>query len=101
PPRVHLRAKIAMCRAHDAEIDVDHLFAADASNAPSLERTEQRRLKLRGQLADLVEEQSSAVRALERADVLSISAGERAALVTEELAGDQRRHQRSAVDGFE
>jgi glutamyl-tRNA reductase len=40
-------------------------------------------------LADLVEEQRAAVGGLEEADLLAIGAGERAALVAEQLALEQ------------
>jgi hypothetical protein len=55
----------------------------------ALEHAEQDRLQRRRELADLVEQERAAVRALERADVASIGARERAALVAEQLAREQ------------
>ena len=53
------------------------------------------------QLADLVEEQRAAVGQLEAALALRDGAGERALLVTEQLALEQRLGQRRAVDRHE
>src|SRR5262249_5208985 len=72
--------------------------AAEPAHALALERAEQVRLQRERQLADLVEEQRASVRALERADVLLLGAGERAALVAEQLARDERWRERAAVD---
>src|SRR2546423_1853450 len=71
---------------------------ASARQLSELEHAQQLRLQLERQLADLVEEQRAAARALERAGAPAIGAGERALLVAEELALDQRRRQRCAVD---
>jgi hypothetical protein len=56
------------------------------------------RLQLERQLADLVEEQRAAVGALEGAGPIGHRAGERALLVAEQLALDQRRGDRAAVE---
>ena len=53
------------------------------------------------QLADLVEEERAAVGALERARRVAIGAGERAAHVAEQLALEQARRDRAAVDDDE
>ena len=98
---VHLGAEIAVRRRDDAHVDRDVVLAADAPDAPPLEHAEQVRLDRERELADLVEEERAAVRALERADVRAIGAGERAALVPEELALDERRDDRRAVDDDE
>src|SRR5690606_33416357 len=47
------------------------------------------------------QEQRALVRALERSHVLAVGPGERALLVPEQLAGDQRRRESAAVDGHE
>src|SRR5687768_6772011 len=65
--RVDLRAQIAVRRGDHAHVDVDLLASAYAAEATALENTEQRGLELGSELADLVEEQRAAVRALERA----------------------------------
>src|SRR5690606_23175923 len=66
-----------------------------------LERAQELRLQIEGQLPDLVEEDRSPLRRLERADAALARAGERAALVPEELALEQARGDRSAVDDDE
>ena len=53
------------------------------------------------QIADLVEEERAALRQLDLAGHAAIGAGERAALVAEELALDELDRQRRAVDGDE
>ena len=58
---------------------------AHALDLALLERAEELGLRRERQLADLVEEERSAVRALEPALPLRRSAGEVAALVTEQL----------------
>src|SRR6185503_10543085 len=85
----------------DAHVDRDLVAATEPAQSAPLEHAEQRRLHGGLQLADLVEEHGAALRRLERADVRAIGAGERAALVAEQLAREQRRWQRAAIDGDE
>ena len=59
------------------------------SNSLLLQHAQQLRLQLERDVADLVEKQRAAVRQLEAADPLRDRAGERAALVAEELALQQ------------
>src|SRR5262249_17879575 len=99
--RVHLRAQIAMGRGDEPHVDRDRILATDAPKAPPLDRPQEPRRKTARTLADLVEEKRAAVRALERTDVKILRTGEGALLVAEELARDERRHQRAAVDGLE
>ena len=63
-----------------------------------LEHAQQAHLQVERHLGDLVEEQRAAVRALEEAVVLARRAGEAALLVAEQLALDQVRRDRAAVD---
>ena len=63
-----------------------------------LQHAQQLDLQLQRHLGDLVEEQRAAVRALEEALVLAVGAGEAALLVAEQLALDQVRRDRAAVD---
>src|SRR5688500_17219660 len=81
-----LVVQIAPRRGEDANVDLDRALAADARELPSLEHTEELRLKLERQVADLVDEERPAVRALEHAPACRDRTGERAALVAEELA---------------
>src|SRR5205085_1175000 len=66
-----------------------------------LENTEELRLELGRELTDFVEKHRSAVRGFERAFAIAIGSRERATHVTEELALDERRRNRSAVDDDE
>ena len=88
---VRLGAQVAVGRRDDAHVDLDVFLAADAAERPPLEHAQQRRLDRQRQLADLVEEDRTAVRQLERALLPAIGAGERAALVPEQVGRDQRR----------
>ena len=74
---------------------------ADAHEGAGLEHAQQLDLQLERHLGDLVEEQRAAVGALEVALVLPVGAGEAAPLVAEQLALDQVRRDRAAVDGEE
>ena len=77
------------------------LRRADAHEGAGLEHAQQLDLQLERHLGDLVEEQRAAVGALEEALVLAVGAGEAALLVAEDLALDQVRRDRAAVDGEE
>src|SRR5581483_9875325 len=70
---------------------------ADPLELPILEHAEQLRLRLEGQLADLVEEERAAVGQLEAADAPRVGPREGALLVPEQLALDERRRERGAV----
>ena len=63
-----------------------------------LEHAQQLRLGGRPHLADLVEEERALVRQLELAELLRVRVGERAALVAEELALEQRLGDGGAVE---
>ena len=79
----------------------DLAVAADALERAVLEHAQQPHLRVGRQLADLVEEERSAVGALEPALPLADRAGEAAALVTEELGIDQSGRDRAAVHAQE
>ena len=68
------------------------------SNLPLLEHAQQLDLHVERQVADLVEEDRRVVGELEPADLPRQRAGERALLAAEQLAFDQRRRNRRAVD---
>ena len=71
------------------------------SKVPSCEHAQELGLQRRVEIADLVEEERAAAGRLEAARAARGRAGERALLVAEELALDQRRRQRREVDGDE
>src|SRR5262249_6803737 len=66
-----------------------------------LEHAEQRRLRLEGQIADLVEQQGSLFGGSNEAQSILRRSREGALSIAEQLALDQRRPQRTAVDGHE
>ena len=68
---------------------------------PVLQHTEELGLHSGRQLADLVEEERPAARHLEAPALELVRAGERAALVTEQLGFHKRVGQRGAIDGDE
>jgi len=74
------------------------LGASQPLELPFLQHAKQLCLHLERQLADLVQEDGAPVRELEAALLLLDRAREGAALVSEQLALDERRRQRRAVD---
>src|SRR5439155_12864149 len=75
-------------RGEDADVDVHHVLAADARDLAALERAEHSGLRDEIHVADLVQEEGAPVGLLEEAALLLLRAGERAALVVEELVLD-------------
>src|SRR5262249_16508046 len=73
----------------DAHVDRDRPHAAHAIDLAFLEYPEQARLEIETERADLVEEDRAAVRELELAQLPRMGAGERTALVPEELRLDE------------
>ena len=90
--------EIAVGRGDDAHVDLDAAPRADALDDLILQHAQQLGLQRRRQLADLVEEHRAAVGQLEPAALLRDRAGERAALVAEQLALEQRFRKGGAVD---
>src|SRR5207245_3352659 len=74
---------------------------ADARETTRFQHAQQAHLHIDRHLGNFVEEQRASVGALETTAMCPRSAGEASALVTEELALDQRFRQRSAVHGDE
>jgi hypothetical protein len=74
---------------------------ADRADFAFLEDAEQGDLRFLGKLSDLVGEQRAAGGAAHQAVARLIGAGERAALVAEQLALDQVAWQLAAVDRYE
>ncbi len=88
------------CGQH-ADVDPDRLPAADALKRSFLQHPQQIGLCVERQVADLVEEDGSAIGRLEQADAAPGRPGECAALVAEQLGLHEVRRQRTAVDGDE
>src|SRR6185437_2299000 len=74
---------------------------ADALEGPVVEEAEDPGLRVRPEVADLVEEEGAALGLLDLAGRVVDGAGERALLVAEERAAHQVRREGGAVDGDE
>src|SRR2546426_7710677 len=81
-----------------ADVAGDGLGPADAKELAVLEDVKELRLKLRRELAHLVEEQRAAIGVLEAPALARLGARERAALVPERLGFEQLGGERRAVD---
>ena len=82
----------------DAHVHAERLLAADALEGLLLQRAQHLGLGLDAHVADLVQEQRAAVGQLELSAPPADRAGERAALVTEQLGLDQLLGDGGAVD---
>ena len=80
------RLQVAVRRADDADVGADGRRPADALERALLEDAEERDLRARRDVADLVEEERAALGQLEAAAAARDGAGEGALLVAEELA---------------
>jgi hypothetical protein len=94
----HRRRQVAVARRQDPRLHGEGARAPDALELPVFEHPEELRLELQGQLAELVEQESSLRRQLEAACPPAARSGEGAPLVAEELALDQAGRERGAVD---
>src|SRR6266404_549774 len=85
----------------DPHVDLDRPARTDALELPLLEHPQERKLGVRRQIADLIEEYGAAIGELEAAGTTLERAGEGALLVPEELPGDQRRRDGGTVHAHE
>jgi hypothetical protein len=92
------RLEVSIGGRDHAHVYFDPLVAAKLGELRVLQHVEELGLERRPHLANLVEEDRAEVRLLELADAGRGGAGERALLVPEELALEQLRRQRGAVD---
>ncbi len=92
------RLEVVMRRGYHADIHTLGARGSDALEFPFLQHAQELHLNLRRQVTDLVEENRAAVGQLEPSLAHPHGAGERAFLVTEQLAFHQRRWERGAVD---
>src|SRR5689334_14631068 len=83
----------------DAYIDFDFLIAADGTNFFFLQNAEELGLHFHGEFADFIEKDCAPTGSLKEAVFGFIRAGECAFFIAEELAFDERGHQRTAIDG--
>ncbi len=90
-------AEIAIGGRDPPDVGRERPCAAEALEPPLLKDAQDLGLQIELQLADLVEKESPPFRELEPAAVLRVRPGERAPLVTEKLALEERVAQRRAV----
>ena len=90
--------EILMGRADDADVGAERLPPTDALERALLQEAKELALYVVRQISDLVEEQRAALRHLDLAGHATISARERPALVTEQLAFHELHGQRRAID---
>jgi hypothetical protein len=91
--------QIAVRRRDHPHVDADELFAAQPLKRMSFQNAQQLGLAGLAHFSDFIQEQRAAVRAFELADVSPVGAGERAGLVAEQFAFQQRLAERRAVHG--
>src|SRR5439155_17354983 len=96
-----LLAQYAVGRGDDADVDRARLAAADAQDLALLQHAQELHLDVGRDLADLVEEERTAVGPLEAAGAGGDRAGEGAFLVAEELALEHALGEGLHVDGDE
>ena len=96
-PSIHRRFQIAVGGSDDSHVHPQGLAAADPLQFAFLQHPQQLGLKRRGNVADFVQEQSTAVRLLEAALTLVNRPRERAFLVSEQLRFQQIVRQGRAV----
>src|SRR5262249_41299165 len=101
PASVDCFAQIVIRRGDDANVEPNGFGAAETLDRPLLERAQELRLHVERELADLIEENRPALGRLDGADTRRVRSSERALFVAEELAFDERRRDRSAIDGHE
>src|SRR5205807_2542720 len=94
----HALLQVLVRGGDDAHVRLYLLVAADAVDRAVGEHAQQPRLQLRRHVADLVEKQRAALGLLEAPAPLLLRAGERAALVAEELRLEQVFRARRGVD---
>jgi serine/threonine protein kinase len=94
-------AQVLVGRGDHANVDARLIAPADALDHPVLDHAQQARLQIERKLPDLVEEHGPARSTLDGTNARARGAGERALLVPEQLALDERRRNRAAVDDDE
>ena len=95
--RDHLPERF-MGRRHQAEIRMHRAQATHRAEAAGLDQAQQLHLHRQRYLANFIEEQSAAMRRFSQADLALVGASERALLVAEQLALEQRLGQAGTVD---
>src|SRR6266852_212696 len=95
------RLQITIGGGDHANVNFESLVAAHWPHFFFLKHAQQLGLKLHGELADFVQENSAAVGGLEETVFGAIGAGESAFFIAEELTFNERGHQRTTIHGYE
>ena len=90
--------EVSMRGGDDTHVDVDALWAAEPLDLTLLEHSEQLHLNVCGKVTNLVEKIVEPIRQFESSGLPRQRSGERSALTAEQLAFDERRGNRRAVD---
>jgi len=98
PLLVHFGLEVTIGRGDHACFERNLFVSADGAHLALLQHTQQLDLHLDRHLADLVEEDRPGSRLNEQTGARSLRVGERAPNVTEQLALEERRRHRGAVD---
>src|ERR1700722_18754886 len=93
--------EIAIGGGDDADIDFYPLIGADGTDFFLLQYAQELRLQFERQFANFVEKNGAAVGSLEKSLLRFQRAGEGSFFIAEEFAFDERRDERSAIDGDE
>ncbi|MDR8732335.1 hypothetical protein FEQ05_05728 [Burkholderia pseudomultivorans] len=96
-PLPHARFEILVRRGDHAHVRAQRIVAADAIELPVRQHAQQARLQVERHVADFVEEQRAVLGLLEAALPRRLRAGERAALVAEQLGFEQVLRNRRGV----
>jgi hypothetical protein len=97
-PFAHRALEVAVRGRENAHIHLNRLGSAHAFECLLLEHAQDLRLNAERDVADFVEQDGAAVGSLDHAELARHRAGERAALVAEQLALEQRLGNRGAID---
>src|SRR5262249_35082030 len=100
-PGANLIFQFAVRRSEHANVDLQSLVAAHALELARLQEAKELHLQCHRDLAHFVEEERPAVGLFEAAFAATDRAGERAALVTEQLALEERLGERRTVETHE
>ena len=98
---VHLALEIAIGRGQNTDVHFARVRLTHPTDLALLERAEELRLDGERQLSNLVEKYGASVGRFERPDAIPVCPGEGAAHVPKELALDEGRRDRAAVDDDE
>src|SRR3954469_7304303 len=96
----HSGLEIAVSRDHNAHIHRNRLVSANALDLALLQYAQQFRLHIQRHIADLVEENRSAISLLELSNVPARCAGERSFFVAKEFRLDEFCGNSRAVQGY-